>query len=339
MKRLPEIHNTMVLSNEEITKMLTAIGWSKIIEAVAETFREEAYNNVISPAKTVISFEDAHNDFRVMPSYMNMYPDFCGVKIIGACADNPKKYNLPHAMGTYILNNKWTQEPLLMFNAAITTAWRTAAATAVGVDELSDSHATTLGIIGCGFQAPYHIAAIKTIRNITKVLVCDLDESKMDALLDDEGTVQKASKEMIFAQADIVVTMTPTTKAHMFVDNIPHRPMLICAVGGDSEKKMEFHPNVLQLVDHFCDSLEQVSHTGTVYTALHDGLLKMDDLKSLGGLMISDGVTRLNSLRPVKMFLSTGVALEDLAIARLLYDAALKQVDEDPKSLLVTGDC
>ena len=318
MKALSEIHGAIIVSGDEISERLNILGWSKIIDAIAETFIEEAQGKVVSPAKTIINFADANNDFRVMPSYMQKYPDVCGVKIIGACPDNPKKHGLPLAVGMYILNDKWTQRPLLIFDAAITTAWRTAAASAVSVRELSNPNASTLGIIGCGVQAHYHIAAIQAVRNITKVMVFDLDKAKMDNEIERGGScVTKASKQDVLEQADIVVTLTPTTSAHIFAKDVPQREMMLCAVGGDSEKKIEFDSSILTVTDHFCDSLEQVSHTGTVHTALRDGVIVTEDLKSLGSLMISE--KQLDGTKPIKLFMSTGVALEDLAIARLLY--------------------
>jgi len=320
MKILDEIHGSIVLSNEEIESELNNIGWTKVIDAISETFIEEAHGRVISPPKTIINFTECNNDFRMMPSYMEKYPDFCGTKIISACSDNPKKYGLPTAMGIYILNDKRTQKSLMIFDAAITTAWRTAAASAVGVRELSYPDSKVLGIIGCGRQAHYHIPAILSIRkDIDEILINDLNEDNMEKLMDamDKYNIKKASKVDILNTSDILVTMTPTTKAHILTKDVPNRNMMICAIGGDSEIKMEFEPTILKKVNYFCDSLDQVSHTGTVYNALKESIITKKNLKPLGGLMI--GKEKLNK-KKVKMFLSTGVALEDLAIAILLYN-------------------
>jgi alanine dehydrogenase len=319
MKVLDEIHGAIVLSEEEIEAHLQAATWNTVIDAVAETFIEEAHGRVISPPKSIMSFVDCGNDYRMMPAYMEKYSDFCGTKIISACNRNPEKYNLPLAMGVYLLNDRHTQKNLMIFNACTTTAWRTAAASAVGIRELSNKNSKTLGIIGCGQQAYYHIHAIWAVRNIENILVYDINESSMDKIVDKfkPFKLTKSSKEEIFEKSDVVVTMTPTTKAHMFVDDLPDREMMICAIGGDSEIKTEFEPKTLTVVDHFCDSYEQVSHTGTVHTAIDEGIISQEDLKSLGNLMI--GKEAMDETKKIKMFLSTGVALEDLAMAILLY--------------------
>ena len=119
MKVLNEIHGAIVLSEEEIEAHLLAVGWSTVIDAVAETFEEEAHGRVISPPKTIMSFEECNNDYRMMPSYMEKYPDYCGTKVISACNENPGKYGLPLAMGVYLLNDRWTQKNLMITNAII----------------------------------------------------------------------------------------------------------------------------------------------------------------------------------------------------------------------------
>jgi len=320
MKILDEIHGAIVLSDKEIKSHFLAMGWNKVIDAVAETFTEEAHGRVISPAKTIMSFDECNNDYRMMPSYMEKYPDYCGTKVISACNSNPENYGLPLAMGVYLLNEKWTQKNLMIINAIETTAWRTAAASAVGARELSRKDSETLGLIGCGKQAYYHLRAMWSIRNIKNILIYDINEDSMDKFIDHFSLFkpQKATKEEIFDRSDIIVTMTPTKKPHMFVEDIPDREMMICAIGGDSNIKLEFEPKVLTVVDHFADSLEQVCHTGMVESALKEGWINKMDLKSLGKLMI--GEEKLDDSRKVKMFMSTGVALEDLMMAILLYN-------------------
>jgi alanine dehydrogenase len=309
----------IVVSEDEIKEFLEELGWEKIIDAIADTFIEEAHGNVLSPPKSIMTFEECYNDYRMMPSYMAKYPDYCGTKLISACNQNPEKYGLPLAMGVYLMNNRWTQETLIMFDACVTTAYRTAAASAVGVRELSKKDSKVLGLIGCGQQAEYHIPAICAVRPIEKILACDMLRVKMDNLIEmfPDHDIERASKRDVFEQSDIAVTMTPTTKAHINIEDIPDREIMLCAIGGDSEVKIEFYPEVLTVVDHFCDSLAQVSHTGTVHQAFEKGIIKPEDLRSLGNLMI--GEEELGEEK-IKMFLSTGVALEDLAMGILIYE-------------------
>jgi ornithine cyclodeaminase/alanine dehydrogenase-like protein (mu-crystallin family) len=317
MRKLTEIKgNPLILSEKEVRDTLQKIGWNKIIDSVAETFIEEAYGRAVSPPKLIMGLEEFNNDYRMMPSRMRKYPEYVGTKIVSACSDNPSKHNLPLAMGIYLLNNAETQETKMIFDCTISTAYRTAAATAVAVRELSKPNAKTLGIIGCGQQAYYHIPAIKAVRNIEEVYVNDLCDEKVDEIAGKFIKLRKASKKDILNNLDIVVTMTPTKQPHIFPDDIQNREMTICSIGGDSKFKLEFAPEVLNKVDHFCDSYEQIAHTGTFSQAFKKGIISESDLKSLGSYMVEKN--SLDNDKKVKMFFSTGVALEDLAMAILL---------------------
>jgi ornithine cyclodeaminase/alanine dehydrogenase-like protein (mu-crystallin family) len=92
----------------------------------------------------------------------------------------------------------------------------------------------------------------------------------------------------------------------------------IIAAGGDNEEKIEYAPDIMSLVDHFCDSLDQVEHTGMVHQAIEKGYIKKSDLKPIGGLIT--GKCGFDNGRHTKMGLSTGVALEDFVNAVELYE-------------------
>jgi alanine dehydrogenase len=320
MKTLPEIHDATVLSEKDIETILSKIGWTSLIDRIAEGFRRHAKGEIDCPPKTIMEIPTHQNDYRVMPAYSSKYPDFCGTKIIAACPCNPADHNLPLAMGIYILNNARTHEVLMISPANLLTAYRTAAASAVAVRELSKEDSQTLGVIGCGQQAVFHIPAISAVRDISEVLISDIDEQAVDLLCKDFECmpIEKALPKQIFHRADIIATLTPTTKPHIFVSDFPDRDVMICAVGGDSESKMEIDPSVMKIVDHFCDGYEQASHTGTILSAIKKGFIKKEDLKSLGSFMI--GQSHFDEQKKVKAFFSTGCAWEDLLTAILLYE-------------------
>ncbi len=306
-----------MLNNKQVKKVLDKIGWKSIIDAIEETFIEEAKGNTESPAKIIMHLEGTLNDYRVMPSRMYKYP-YCGTKIIASCGDY-QKAGLPLARGVYILNENTHQDTVMVCRAEELTAYRTAAATAVAAKYLANRHCKVLGIIGCGVQAYFHIPAIEAVHNISEVLVYDTDVDKQMNMVNAFKNTYAEEKSGIFRYADIIVTLTPTREPHIFKKDIDLcREQLICAVGGDSDRKIEIHQEVLPFVDHFCDSYEQVGHVKMIHTACQEELISFDELKSLGSFMI--GKTKTNDSRKTKMFLSTGVALEDLALARLVYE-------------------
>ena len=318
--------DTLFLDENSVLTILNGVGWPKVIDAIGQTFYEEALNQTISPPKTIIQVETHSNDYRVMPSFMSRFPDYIGTKIVCACPENPGKYNLPLVMGTYLLNDARNQRTLMLAGARTTTAWRTAAATAVAVGALTLHNkrgSQKVGLIGCGLQAYSHVSALDVVLDIEEFLVADISSEnakRFQKYFIDKGDprITIATKRAIFDNCHIVVTMTPTTKPHIFKEDLPDRKMVLAAVGGDSDRKMEIAPEILSVADHYCDSYEQVSHTGTVMRALERGIIQSADLKSIGDYMI--GKVKEDTNRKPKIFLSTGVALEDLAINILVYE-------------------
>jgi len=323
-RKIEGLREAFILTEPEIEGILNRVGWKEIINRVAETFVEEANSNTVSPPKTIIEVDKYKNDYRVMPSYMLKYPDFIGTKIVSACTYNPE-YGFPLAMGTYILNKTRFQIPVLLFDANITTAYRTAAASAVAARELAadPKEPRVLGLVGCGQQSYYHIPAIYSVcENIETVLINDKSkeaEEKLEDHFKDLYDMCAVKKTDVLLGADIVVTLTPTKQPHMFPNNLDraYRKQVIIAAGGDSESKMEWASQIFTTVDPYCDSLAQVSHTGTVCSAIGLGYIRLEDINSLGDLMV--GKKEMSFGKNKKMFFSTGVALQDLAMAILLY--------------------
>lgn len=316
---LKDLHNAYLIPESDIELFLeNKMGWRNIIEAIRETFISEARDKTDTPPKTIIDIPNWRNDYRMMPAYMHDYPQYIGSKIISCCSMGPEKHGIPLATGLYLLHDAETMKLLTIFDCNKTTAFRTAAATAVAVDVLSHKDSSILGILGCGQQAYYHIPAIASIRQIDTILLHDVNNDAAIKLADAfKGDIRATSKRTVLAKSDILVTLTPTTRPHLFVKDLRQNPNVsFYAVGGDSERKIEWHPTVLRELDHYCDSLEQVVHTGTVSSALRLGHVKEEDLKSLGDLMVGN-----EELEPGrKMFISTGVALQDLILAIKIYE-------------------
>lgn len=331
MGKSMELGKTICASESDVKGVLNSLGWSKVLDAVRDAFVEEALGRTISPPKIIMSIEEHNNDYRVMPSFMRHHPNYVGTKIVCACPDNPKKYNMPFVVGTYILNDARNQNMLMVAGAHTSTAWRTAAATAVACESLIYPNFNgRVGIIGAGVQAAHHIPALSEVLKINEFLLNDVNHSNLVHLqfaLREHGDdrIALACRREIFETCDLVITLTPTRDPHVFPEDIPNREMVIAGVGGDSAEKCEIAPEVLPLVDLYCDSIDQVSHTGTMMRAIKEKIIWPDQdgrfsssLKSIGGLLV--GKESYSQQNKVRLFLSTGVALEDLAINRLIYE-------------------
>jgi ornithine cyclodeaminase/alanine dehydrogenase-like protein (mu-crystallin family) len=78
---------------------------------------------------------------------------------------------------------------------------------------------------------------------------------------------------------------------------------------------------VLAAARLFCDDWEQASHGGELAHAVEDGLVTREDVTAIGDVLA--GTTRgRESDDQITMFDSTGLAIQDLAIALAALDGA-----------------
>jgi alanine dehydrogenase len=124
----------------------------------------------------------------------------------------------------------------------------------------------------------------------------------------------KSVKETV-KNADIITTLTPSTEAYLDVHDIPNN-CHVNAVGADAVGKRELKDRVVRDANHIiCDDIEQAMHSGELqhYSPMALGHLNVLSLRSV----IENSNPELGS--GVSVFDSTGVAIEDIAIAILIY--------------------
>jgi ornithine cyclodeaminase/alanine dehydrogenase-like protein (mu-crystallin family) len=94
-------------------------------------------------------------------------------------------------------------------------------------------------------------------------------------------------------------------------------------MGADGPGKAEIAVEELARVRVFCDDWEQASHNGDLMLAVKAGALDRDGVSQLGDVLIGTAEGR-GSDRDITVFDSTGLAIQDLAIAL----AAMERADE-----------
>ena len=309
------------ISNEEVNRILSEIGWKALIDAIEYGFVADAKGEVEAPAK--IYLNTPWSDMRCMPAYMPTYdPDLCGVKIVCVAPDNPKK-GLPTTTGVYLLMDAHTEEVRSCMEAEEITAWRTAAATAVATRTLARKDTETLGIIGLGKQAKYHVEAILEVfdYNISEILIFDQSYDVQKRFIKNEFEDIPINavllKELLYS-SDIITTLTPATKPFIKNEDVAWKTH-INAVGADSKDKIEFESEILLDSTIIVDNIEQCVHSGgEIYHGLEKGWITKDRLISLGNILLGRKEGRKRDI-DITFFKSTGVAFQDLMTAIMVY--------------------
>jgi len=324
MRRIEEL-DTFLITNEELKGTIEEIGWKDLIAEIKSGFEHSSLGYSIAPPKVYVNTEVS--DMRCMPAYLPKYnPHYCGVKIVSVAPGN-KRFGVPTVLGEYLLRDAETQQLIAILQAEEMTAYRTGAAMGVATDALARKDCEVLGIIGAGKQAPYQAKAIVTVRpSIDRIKVFDTTERhaiRFKAEYESEFGVDIAVARLEDAMdADIVTTVTPATKPFISPELI--KPgMHLNGVGADSKTKIEFYPEALKKCRIFVDALSQCKHSGEIYQGLERGIVKEEDLVPLGDVLLGKARGR-TSEEDITFFKSTGVAVEDLITAILVFEK-LKQ--------------
>lgn len=273
------------------------------------------------PSKVYLDLPEFHGDFRAMPAYSKRH-GLVGIKWVNSHSKNREK-GLPTVMANMIVNDAETGVAQAVIEAGVLTSLRTGAAGGVAVKYLARRDAKILGMIGCGVQAYYQILAILEVRNIEEIRLFDMFQESAEGLQIKiapyfTGKIEIVdSPELAVRGVDILVTSTPSYQPVVKSDWVEDG-VHINAVGADAEGKQELESEILVRGIVVVDDVPQASHSGEVNVPLHEGTLNRDGVNLTLGAVIQNGKLGRRLDSDITVFDSTGLAIQDLALAAFL---------------------
>jgi alanine dehydrogenase len=294
----------------------TLIKMSEVIHVVEGAFRMSGEGRGKMPAKTYLSLE--HGDFRAMPAAL---PGCAGMKWVNVHPQNPS-LGLPSIMAILIYSDPETGYPLAIMDATEITAYRTGAAAAVASRYLARRDSQTIGIIGAGFQAHTQILAHAELFNSISINVFDVSKAAADKLTQSlsQLPIRNCSIQESVA-SDIVCTLTPSRSPIIKKEWIIAGTH-INAVGADAPGKQELDPSVLKEAIVVVDDLEQASTSGEINVPIQKNIYSIREIYgTLAEIVVGKKRGRTDN-RVITLFDSTGLAVEDIAVAKLLFEKA-----------------
>lgn len=309
---------TLLLNHEAVAANAPM---SDVIRAVSDAFGAYERGDAQMPAKSYIDLERYNGDFRSMPAYLDAGEwDAAGIKWVNVHPENAQKYDLPTVLGTMIYSDPRNAFPLAIMDGTTLTRLRTGAAAAVATDHLAVEDATSLGIVGAGVQSYTQLEAIAAVREIEEVLISDLDEERIERFIDryeDEFEIRSGSVADA-AGCDVLSTVTPVTEP------IVERSMVsehthINAIGADAPGKHEIDDRLLVEGTLVIDDFEQTTHSGEINVPWEAGVLGEADIHAEIGEIVVGDVAGRTAETEVTVFDSTGLAIQDVAAAHVVY--------------------
>ena len=306
---------TLVLAGKEIEKILTM---ELAIPAVERAFEAHGRGEAIMPPKLYLPLEKYAGDFRAMPSLLG---GDVGVKWVNMHPENPKRFNLPAVMGVYILSDPETAFPLAVMDGTRLTAFRTGAAAAVASTYLAVKAPATVGFIGCGVQARTLLAAHRAVYSGFRAIMADVSAEAAERFAKEAGGFVGTFDQA--GSCDIICTSTPSRAPVLFRSYVGISTH-INAMGADAPGKQELDPRLLQDAVVVLDDMAQAVESGEVNVPLHTGTyLRRQIYGTLGEIVAGKKPGRTGT--EITIFDSTGLAIQDLALARVVFDEARKQ--------------
>lgn len=225
--------------------------------------------------------------------------------------------------------------PILLSELTVTTAFRTAAASAIAAEVLARPDSRVMGMIGCGAQSEFQAIAFHKLVGIEEVRIFDIDKSAMEKLrrnLGDRPSLKLTPVNSAAAAtkaADIVTTCTADKRwATILTPDMVEPGMHINGVGGDCPGKTEIHADILRDAKIFVEFEPQTRIEGDIQQLPGDH--PVNDLWRV----IADKESGRDSDEQVTFFDSVGFALEDFSALRYLHRLA-EEFDEGEQIALV----
>jgi ornithine cyclodeaminase/alanine dehydrogenase len=309
----------LLLSSKDVESLLEIEKLPAIIE---DGFRAYATGQAAMPPKVYLDLPQYKGDFRAMPAYLK---GACGLKWVCFYPLNPQNHGLPTVTGILIYSDPTTGMPLAIMEASSLTSYRTAAASAVAIRYLANPGAKTLGIVGCGAQAQAHIRILTGGFSFDCIYLYDLDPARAIELkrLFPDLPIKITSLEET-CNANVLCTLTPARKP-VIQKRFLKPGIHINAMGADAPGKQELDMEILKQARIFVDDMEQSIHGGEINVAISSRVLTKENIAGTLGEVVAGKCPGRQTKDEITVFDSTGLAIQDIALAAHLYERAVKQ--------------
>ncbi len=307
-----------VLGRDDI---LALVGTADLIPVIRDAMIQVSARAVAMPLRQAVALPGG-NRLGVMPGYLGG-PSCYGAKLLSLFPGNPALGRSSHA-GLMLLFDTQTGMPTLCMDASELTALRTAAASAVATDALARPDASVLAILGAGEQAACHVAAMRAVRPISRLLIWARDPAKAAAFAQAHGG-EAVTLAAALAPADIVCTTTASDEAFVRSNMLP-AGVHVNAVGASVPSARELDADCVAALRVFTDyrpSLE--AQAGELIEARARGLVGAEHpISEIGDVLRGAAAGRRDATERT-LYRSLGVVAQDLAAAAFILARAAER--------------
>jgi alanine dehydrogenase len=298
------------------------------MDAMAEALAATARGEVLMPRRTVMWFPDHRGALATMPSALPTAGTL-GVKVITVFPGNSGTAFDAH-QGVVLLFEGDHGRLLAIVDATEITAIRTAAVSGVATRTLARPDAADLAILGSGTQARSHLEAMLLARAIRRVRVWSRTAAHARAFADRESSrlgidVEVASSAADAVDgADIICTTTSSSQPILIGDHLSPGAH-VNAIGAVGPANRELDSTAVARSRLFVDNREAATNeAGEFVQARDEGAIYQGHIMGEIGEVLAGTCPGRAGREEITVFRGVGLAIEDLAATRLVYERAIE---------------
>jgi ornithine cyclodeaminase/alanine dehydrogenase-like protein (mu-crystallin family) len=313
----------LVLSGDNVARLLPM---RDCIPLMADTLAALADGRGLLPLRTVMSLPDEAGWLYTMPAFAAKSAALA-VKMITIFPANHGG-PLPSHQGVVVLFDAADGRPVALIDATELTALRTAAVSAVATRALARAEAGDLALLGAGVQARAHLEALPLVRPIHRVRVWSRNAERAAAfaraMTGAHGLAVEAVADARAAVdgADIICVAT-AARAPVLCGEWLTAGTHINAIGASTPQARELDSAAVRRARVYVDRREAaLAEAGDLLIPIAEGVISPAHIVAeLGEVLAGRAGGRMDA-DEITLFKSLGLAVEDAAAARLLYDRA-----------------
>ena len=301
----------LFLNKTEVAKL---VSMEEAIAAVEKAFLKHAAGKTIYPAKSQFTLPGQDSKWW---GFMPVYVEGMGVACKAVC-DYPenKKHGRPTIISTTMFCDAESGEVKAIIDSTQLTALRTGALCALAAKHMAREDASVVGIIGCGVQARSQMEGLMKVRKLKKVKIYDVNAAAMDTFVSDMTKlgvpIEKSTADGVL-DADIVVAATVSKEPVVFYSKLKPGTH-VTSVGAHTPDARELDAALVKKAKVVIDSKD---------------CLRSGDLRDCKGSLteiqeVIAGKKIRQSAADITLFKSVGTALQDIAMAAMVYEKARK---------------
>lgn len=318
----------LLLSKKDVQSVLTM---KDTIDVMKSAFSELSKGTAFLPQRIVIPAKDQNGISLYMPAFLPKTGSMA-IKVVTVYKKNPEKYGLPTTLGKVLLQDVNTGNVICIMDGGFLTAMRTGAVSGCAIGYLAKINAKIVTLFGAGVQGVTQLWAACEARpslEICKVydLRKDIEEeftkkvrSFSDISIEFTETAEDAVKN-----SDIILTAT-TSPTPIFKGEWLSPGVHISGVGSHSPNARELDTYTIQRAKVVCDQVSAcLVEAGDIMIPIEEGAITKDHLYGELGEIVTGKKKGRESDSEITVFKSVGLAIQDAAAAKLVYDKACEQ--------------